>query len=101
MDSPDRAEIKITLQSLLASRGPEKSICPSEVARCLADQQDWRRLMEPVRDVARELARQGEIVITQGGREVDPDDFKGPIRIRLASTSTDRTFVVSKAKPSR
>lgn len=56
------------------------NICPSEVARGLAA--DWRPLMEPVRQAARELVAEGLLEITQGGRVVDPHDFKGPIRLR-------------------
>lgn len=39
--------------------------------------------MCPTREAAKKLARQGLIQITQKGRVVDPDDFKGPIRLRL------------------
>jgi hypothetical protein len=39
--------------------------------------------MEQTRDVARELARAGEVEITQGGEVVDPEaPWRGPIRIR-------------------
>ncbi len=39
--------------------------------------------MKATRTVARELARAGTIDITQKGQRVDPDGFKGPIRLRL------------------
>jgi len=40
--------------------------------------------MEPTRNVARRLAKQGLIVITQKGVPVkDVDNFKGPIRLKL------------------
>jgi hypothetical protein len=39
--------------------------------------------MEQARDVARDLARTGDVEITQGGDVVDPDaTWRGPIRIR-------------------
>ncbi|KAF6238024.1 hypothetical protein COO60DRAFT_1614902, partial [Scenedesmus sp. NREL 46B-D3] len=41
--------------------------------------------MEAARQAARQLARQGDVVITQKGLVVDPDSFKGPIRLRLAA----------------
>jgi hypothetical protein len=68
---------------LLARVRPGASICPSEVARALAGDGDWRRWMEAVRQVAGRLQRDGRVVITQKGRAVDPDAIRGPIRFRL------------------
>ena len=59
-------------------RGRGKSLCPSEVAKALAE--DWRPLMPQVRAVA---AGMPEIAVTQGGVEVDPVAARGPIRLRL------------------
>ena len=39
--------------------------------------------MEHVRRSARLLAADGLIEITQKGKAVDPQDFRGPIRLRL------------------
>lgn len=77
-------DIAATLIELLQQRAPNSSICPSDVARALAtDENDWRALMQPVRDTAATLARQGRIVITQGERQLSPDDVNhGPIRLR-------------------
>ncbi len=89
-----------TILDLLATRGRDKTICPSEAARALAahanpnaqpdtcsnappDPQAWQPLMEPARAAARRLVAAGRIVITQGGRIVDPSTAKGPIRLRL------------------
>ncbi|AXC13095.1 hypothetical protein ACPOL_3816 [Acidisarcina polymorpha] len=66
---------------LLQQRGPGKTICPSDAARKVAGE-SWRPLMEPTRRVARRLAAAGEIVITQHGMVVDPDQAKGAIRLR-------------------
>ena len=64
-------------------RGPSKSICPSDAARAVGGD-NWRPLMDRARDAARELAREGEVEITQGGDVVDPDaTWRGPIRIRV------------------
>ena len=77
---------------LLAQRGRDKTICPSEAARSVAaqagpsaaeDPQAWQPLMEPARAAARRLVAAGRIVITQAGRIVDPSTAKGPIRLRL------------------
>ena len=42
----------------------------------------WRPLVEPARDAARRLVATGHVVVTQGGRVVDPSTATGPIRIR-------------------
>jgi hypothetical protein len=67
---------------LLESRHP-KTICPSEVARALAPE-DWRPLMDAVREVAQRLQRRGRIDITQRGKAVTPEHARGPLRLRLA-----------------
>jgi hypothetical protein len=67
--------------SLLADRSPS-TICPSDVARRVAPD-DWRPLMEPVRQAAQRLVEQGQVEITQKGEVVDLATVKGPIRIRL------------------
>lgn len=63
------------------ARGPESSVCPSEVARAL-DPEHWRPLMEPVRAAAANLARVGRIRMTQRGVEVDPERIRGAIRLQ-------------------
>lgn len=69
------------LLARVARRAPGRSICPSEVARVLSPD-DWRPLMPKIREVARRLAREGRVVVTQGGDVRDPDaDWRGPIRI--------------------
>lgn len=69
---------------LLDGRAPDATICPSDAARAVYDGDDdgWRALMEPVRQAARRLVAAGEVEITQGGRPVDPDEARGPIRMR-------------------
>jgi hypothetical protein len=79
-----RLETAIT--DLLAQRARTSTICPSDAARLVGggDQDAWRDLMEPARRAARRLVDRGEVVITQGGRVVDPSTARGPIRIRRA-----------------
>lgn len=74
-------DIEAKIVELLIRRGPGKSICPSEVARALAD--DWRALMPDVRTVASKMTAEGRLVITQQGRAVDPRTARGPIRLAL------------------
>lgn len=77
-------DIAIEIQRLLAARTPASSICPSDVARSLhAEEKDWRALMPVVREVARQMAADGRVVITQRGAILDPEtSFKGPIRLQ-------------------
>ena len=66
---------------LLEARARTSTICPSEAARRV-DGDGWRELMEPARRAARRLVSAGTVVVTQGGKVVDPSTAKGPIRIR-------------------
>jgi hypothetical protein len=88
--APDRAlsedAIARTLLAQVAARGAGRSICPSEVARALSA--DWRPIMPQVRGVARDLARSGRVLITQGGQPCDPDEpLRGPIRLTLPGST--------------
>jgi hypothetical protein len=77
-------KLRTAILELARRRGPSSSICPSDAARAVGGD-DWRALMDEARDIARSLARDGEVVITQGGEVVDPDaDWRGPIRIRAS-----------------
>ncbi len=71
-----------TILELSRERGPDKTICPSDAARAVGGE-DWRDLMDDAREVARDLARRGDVEITQKGEVLDPDaTWRGPIRIR-------------------
>ena len=77
-------EIEAELRRQLEARGPEKTICPSEVARALGKtEEEWRPLMQPVRDVAAKLADAGELEFSQRGKRISPRDFRGAVRLRL------------------
>jgi hypothetical protein len=70
---------------LLEQRAPGATICPSDAARAVAPEDDWRELMEPTRQAASRLAEAGKVEITQRGEVVDPHTVKGPIRIARRS----------------
>jgi hypothetical protein len=78
--------LEATILDLLARRARTSTICPSDAARAVGgdDEETWRGLMEPARRAARRLVDRGEVVITQGGKVVDPSTAKGAIRIRRA-----------------
>jgi len=78
----DRAALEAVILRLTRERGADKSICPSEAARVAAPE-DWRALMGPVREAAKQLSRQGRIEILRKGKPVDPDAVKGVIRLRI------------------
>ncbi|MCA9986872.1 MAG: DUF3253 domain-containing protein [Anaerolineales bacterium] len=72
------------IMALCHAVGPTKSITPQQVAAAL-DEEDWHSYLRPVRVAAAKLARDGRIEILRKGKPVDPDDFKGVIRLRLSS----------------
>lgn len=74
--------------SVALERGKDKSTCPSEIARMLFPQ-EWRKKMDMVMDVARDLHANGKICITQQGKAVDIQKIKGPVRIKLANAVVD------------
>lgn len=78
---PIEQQLESKILELLAARAATSTICPSDAARAVGDD-NWRDLMEPARQAARRLVESGEVVITQGGSVVDPLTAKGPIRIR-------------------
>ncbi len=82
---PSEAQIAAEILRQVTARGAGKTICPSEVARALA--QDWRALMPQVRDVADDLARRQAIRVSQKGEVVRAKMAKGPIRLGLAHHS--------------
>ena len=57
-----------------------------ETRRKAKDRPDgWRRYMTSVKQQAVHLARQGRVEIVRKGEVVDPNDFKGIVRVRLAA----------------
>ncbi|WP_260759081.1 DUF3253 domain-containing protein [Mycobacterium sp. SMC-4] len=82
-DGAVRRRLEAGIRALAEHRGPHSSLCPSDAAR-LVGGDDWRELMECTREVVAQMARRGEVQITQRGEAVDPDlDWHGPIRIRV------------------
>jgi hypothetical protein len=69
------------IMEILAQRGQEKSICPSEVLA--PNEKQDTLLMNEVREAAKLLVKEEKIIITQKGIPVDPEKIKGPIRLKL------------------
>ena len=74
-----REQAADSVRDLLRQRNG-KTICPSETARAIGGD-DWRDLMPLVRDVAKALVGQGEVIVQQKGEEVDITAARGPIRL--------------------
>ena len=70
--------------TLVAERGPTKSICPSEAARLIGGE-NWHAELTLIRRVAVQLAAGGKIDILRKGKPgADASGVKGVIRLRLA-----------------
>ena len=75
-----RVRLAAAMRALLWHRRPESTICPSDAAR-VAGGASWRDLMDPAREVAAELARDGVIVVRQHGADIEVATAVGPIRL--------------------
>ncbi|HYH53655.1 MAG TPA: DUF3253 domain-containing protein [Solirubrobacterales bacterium] len=84
MGSVGREQAQEAILDLLDQRDPGTTICPSEAARALGGDDGFRPLMGLVRDAADELVKAGRIEVTQGGKPVDLNRAKGPIRLGAA-----------------
>jgi Protein of unknown function (DUF3253) len=87
LETDDRAREAIL--RLLDDRGSDKTICPSDAARDLAGDDDFRPYMDPVREAAAGLVDAGRIVVTQKGEPVTIADAHGPIRLGLTDDRED------------
>jgi hypothetical protein len=76
----NKFDYREAILSLLSTRKAGDTICPSEVL--LPEQKVDKIMMEHVRRSARRLVSEGLIEITQKGQVVDPNSFRGPIRLR-------------------
>ncbi|MEL6118598.1 MAG: DUF3253 domain-containing protein [Pseudomonadota bacterium] len=79
-----RQDIEKAILALCLARGVGKTICPSDAARAL-EQEDhtWRALLPAVREVAQGLARSGQIAIYRKGTAIPDHDVSGVIRLGL------------------
>ena len=78
-----RTRVEAAILALAGHRAPDRSICPSDAARAVGGD-TWRPLVPIAQQAARDLARAGDVIVTQRGEPLDPSQaWKGPIRIRL------------------
>ena len=84
------ARLRAVVLALAGHRAPDRTICPSDAARAVGGDA-WRSAMDPVREVVRELARAGEVEVTQRGMVLDPNvGWRGPVRIRALRAVDER-----------
>ena len=77
-----RRRARATVRALSGGRAPDRTICPSDVARAIGGP-SWRSILGMVRDEVRTLAYDNVVEVSQRGKPLDPDRaWKGPIRIR-------------------
>ena len=78
--------IRVQFMELARKRGPEKTFCPSEIARQV-EPHNWRARMEEIRSVGQELVADDFLLCTQKGNPVDPEAAMGPIRLGFPQQS--------------
>ena len=81
MISFENSNLEDLILKKLAIRSPESTICPSEILN--HDEKQNEELMKKVRFAAKRLHDKGLIDFYQKGQKIDPDNFKGPIRLKL------------------
>lgn len=74
-------ELEESILDLLDERDPGKTICPSEAARRTFPD-SWRDEMDNTRAAAQNLTDENKIEICQKGEVVNPENLRGPIRLR-------------------
>lgn len=80
---------------LCTKAAPDGTIDPVDAAKAFAEvsgrgrSAPWEGYLQPVRDNAVRLAREGKITIYRKGVPADPDTFKGPYRLGLAQPAAD------------
>ena len=70
------------IEHLLSERGPSKTICPSEAARLMAQDDDWRLHMDDVHKAVDAMLAKGRIRLSWKGEPLALRD--GPYRIAWA-----------------
>jgi hypothetical protein len=75
-------EIRNRVLTFTKKRGPQKSVCPTEVTRDLFSDV-WRDHLDEVKGVAGKMQNEKMIRVTQEMKDVSIDNAKGPIRLSL------------------
>ncbi|GLR48372.1 DUF3253 domain-containing protein [Sphingomonas astaxanthinifaciens] len=81
------AEARQTTLALLTSRAPGGTICPSEVARAIASDGDWRAAMPMVHGAVNRLLAEGAIRLSWKGQRLTAR--AGPYRVAMNIRTRD------------
>ncbi len=87
-----------TIIQLCTATGEEGTVRPQDVAMELYPE-DWQSLTKRIRLTARQLAEAGHIVIVRKGGAVDPNDFKGVYRLRIALSFLQTSATIAPDDP--
>jgi hypothetical protein len=68
---------------ILASRSPDATVCPSEVARAIAPGDGWRNVMPAVHAAVDQLLKEGRVQLSWKGQPLTAR--VGPYRISRAA----------------
>ena len=77
-------EVRETILQLCAAAGTDDSVKPEDIAIEIYPE-EWQSVLKRVRLFAKQLALTGEIEVLRKGKPVDPNDFKGLIRLRITA----------------
>lgn len=91
MEKETEKQLDPVAEFILEALSAQGSLAPVDIARALGEQRRrasdkpdaWRRFMMPVKQQMLHLARAGTIEIVRKGEVVDPEDFRGVVRMRL------------------
>ena len=81
------ADARRATLALLATRAPGATICPSEVARAMTSQGDWRAAMPAVHSTIDRLLGEGTIQLSWKGEQLT--SRAGPYRIAMNTRARD------------
>ena len=96
MENETEKPLDPVAEFILETLAASGSAAPVDIARALGELRKrpserpyaWRRFMNPVKQQMLHLARAGQIEITSKGVVVDPEDFRGVVRMRLAGAKS-------------
>ncbi|MCP4423668.1 MAG: DUF3253 domain-containing protein [Chloroflexi bacterium] len=75
-------EVRETILNMCREAGLDGAVRPEAVAQVVLPNH-WQTLLKRVRLMSKQLAVAGRIVILRKGEPVDPNDFKGIIRLQI------------------
>jgi len=75
-------EVRETILTMCREAGLEGAVRPEAVAQVILPTH-WQTILKRIRLMSKQLSVAGAIVILRKGEPVDPNDFKGVIRLQI------------------